>query len=169
MEFSINFCGKSYLKYLCSCSNWTRNSQIFSIKIVKYKISFLTTHQAHNTIFSGQFCHCRIHKHQLPKNDLWRKCIFQLKNYCTRNLCTKYLKVQNTWKLERLNRYLEIRNGLQSVCSPLIHVTRSVQKIIFQSIISLFYIWILRPTRWDRLWWQVQILTNQIDFHSLIS
>ena len=68
-----------------------------------------------------------------------------------------------TWKfLSFSNSYLEIWNGLQSVCSPFVHATKSVKRTTFQSIISLFDFCILRPTRWDRLLWQVQIMTNQI-------
>ena len=133
--------------------NLQQNSQVFSLKIVIYKISFLTMHQADDTILPSQFCHRGIQDHRLPRNDFGWKYIFQIKQ----NLCTR-----NTLKFERLNPYLEIRNGLQSVSSPFIHVTKSAKRTIFQSIISLFDFCILRPTRWDRLWSQVQIMTNQI-------
>ena len=133
--------------------NLQPNSQVFPLKIVIYKISFLTMHQAYDTVFPSQLCHRGIQEHRLPRNDFWLKYIFEIKQ----NLCTR-----NTLKFERWNPYLEIRNGLQSVCSPFIHVTKSVKRTIFQSIVSLFDFCILRPTRWDRLLWQVQIMTNQI-------
>ena len=72
-------------------------------------------------------------------------------------------------KFWRLNPYLEILNGLQFVSCPSIHVTKSAKRIIFQAIVSVFDICILRPTRWERLWWQVQIMTNQTDLHNLKS
>ena len=124
-----------------------------------YEISFLTMHQTHDTILPSQCHHRRIQEHHLPRIYFYRNYILSNRQkFCIRNTL-------------RLNPYLEIRNGLQSVRCPFIHVTNSAKRIIFQSIISVFDMWILRPTRWDRLWCQVQIMTNQIlsRFYSLLS
>ena len=49
--------------------NLQQNFQVFSLKIVIYKISFLTMHQTYDTIFASQLCDRGIQEHRLPRKD----------------------------------------------------------------------------------------------------
>ena len=153
-----------YLDY--PCSKWSQNSQIFLFKIVIYKFHSwqcirLTIPSSRVNVAIGEF------KHIICLKMIFGEDVFlQLPKVWVPNLCTS---IQNAWKFSRLNPYLEIWNGLQSVFCPFIHATNNEKIIIFQSITSVYDTWLLRPSRWNRLWWQVQIMTNQINFHSSVS
>ena len=128
-------------------------------------------HQAHDTII---VCICRqwrIHVHRFPRNYncqkilivhfLWNGYDLYDITYIGRNVFQP--RIFPTKLNSTRNHYLEVSNGLQSVLFPCIHVTNSTE-IIFQFMVSVFDICILRPTRLNRLWCLVQIMT----YHAVI-
>jgi len=118
-----------------------------------------------------------ISKRKSQKLHSWQCCKLIIPSFLVRvaigaslyMVCLKHLEYFKIIRLRRPARkttisYLEMKNGLQSVFWPFgpSTNTNNIKNIIFQSIFSL--LWILRPTRWDRLWRQVQIMTNQTEF-----
>ena len=97
-----------------------------------------------------------------PQNDIPNRRPCKTRFFCGKG--SSYNIILQHQALKICNSHLEMKNGLQSVFWPFgpSTNTNNIKNIICQSIFSLF--WILRPTRWDRLWRQVQIMTNQTEF-----
>ena len=122
-----------------------------------------------NSIYNTSYDHYRkFHSWQCIKLTIPSSCLNSTIGESINILCLKI--VNGGFDIIHLNgplkdhneidSHLEIWNGLQSVRWPFIHATKNIKTIIFQSMVSIWYL-VLWSTRWDRLVWQVQTMTNQ--------